>query len=192
MVDLIKGILNWVCKPEPYMILMTLWCFVAVWKPETWVKPKIFWTKMGFFVAIFGCLVCFGSRLFIIENPKKNCSFFSCLGFSSVRDVLVALIEPFLLTLLLVDIILRLVGWCSIPQLHVWRSPEGSCRSYCIWPWISGMSEFSYISSSCFLNTFLSVSRSSACSASKCPPLPSFGLFGIASLGCCVLLFPFF
>lgn len=49
----LKALINFVCEPKLYIILMTLWALVSVWKPEWWVAPKRFAIMMAVFVGIY-------------------------------------------------------------------------------------------------------------------------------------------
>ena len=53
LVEAIKWFVTLLTGPKTFMILMTAWCLVSVWKPGWWVQPKRFAVMMGGFVFLY-------------------------------------------------------------------------------------------------------------------------------------------
>ena len=51
--ELVKTVINFLCEPKLYIILMTLWCLVSVWKPGLWVNKKAFAAMMAILVGVY-------------------------------------------------------------------------------------------------------------------------------------------
>src|SRR4051794_14321655 len=53
VIDFIKHAINFICDPKLFITLMAAWAIFSVWKPEWWVRPKVFAGLMSGLVALY-------------------------------------------------------------------------------------------------------------------------------------------
>ena len=78
LVEGLKAAINFVCEPKLYIILMTIWCTVSVFKPEWWVQPKRFAVMMVTFVALyFFSITDHNFQLIAFKGDKRSHYFYA-------------------------------------------------------------------------------------------------------------------